>query len=192
VRLQRGQSERVERQDVLSVFGLAIRLDDPAIYDDAGYLDRESPGVQVEQVTAGARQLAAPHARSGFEHPQGEEPVRPRALQESLKLSHRPDLAALARHPRKMCVTDDIPLGPSPYRKVLPGPVKHAVRVHNRLGLQARRQLALCRLGGVFSRPATEFPGLDRAAYRRIILGVRPVTPHDVIAVRPTRQRPTI
>ena len=54
VRLQRGQSELVERQDVLSVFGLAIRLDDPAVYDDAGYLDRERPGVQVEQVTAGA------------------------------------------------------------------------------------------------------------------------------------------
>jgi hypothetical protein len=54
VGLQRGQSERVERQHVLSVFGLAIRLDDPAIYDDAGYLDRESPGVQVEQVTTGA------------------------------------------------------------------------------------------------------------------------------------------
>jgi hypothetical protein len=52
--LQRGQSERVERQHVLSVFGLAIRLDDPAIYDDAGYLDRKSPSVQVEQVTTGA------------------------------------------------------------------------------------------------------------------------------------------
>ncbi len=63
VGLQRGQSERVERQHVLSVFGLAIRLDDPAIYDDAGYLDRESPGVQVEQVNDGrlpARSAACP------------------------------------------------------------------------------------------------------------------------------------
>ena len=68
VRLQRGQSEQVERQYVLSVFGLVIRFDDPVVYEDAGYLDRERPGVQVEQVTAGACQFAAPYGRSGFEY----------------------------------------------------------------------------------------------------------------------------
>ena len=71
VRLQRGQSERVERQDVLSVFGLAVRLDDPAVYDDAGYLDRERPGGQVKR-----RRCAAPGPASApplclGRHPRG-------------------------------------------------------------------------------------------------------------------------
>jgi hypothetical protein len=40
VRLQRGQRERVERQYVLSVLGLAVRLDHPAVHRDAGDLDQ--------------------------------------------------------------------------------------------------------------------------------------------------------
>jgi len=34
VHLQGGQCERVERQDVLSDFGLAVRLDHPAVDND--------------------------------------------------------------------------------------------------------------------------------------------------------------
>jgi hypothetical protein len=41
VRLEDGQGERVERQDVLSVLGLAVRFDHPAVRDDAGHVDRE-------------------------------------------------------------------------------------------------------------------------------------------------------
>ena len=60
--LEDGQGERVERQDVLSVLGLAVRFDHPAVHDDAGHLDRERARVEVEQIPARARQLAAPHA----------------------------------------------------------------------------------------------------------------------------------
>jgi hypothetical protein len=75
--LRTGQGERVERQEVLGVFGFAVVLDHPAIHDDPGYLDREGSGVQAEQVPADACQLAAPHARGSFEDPQREEPIRP-------------------------------------------------------------------------------------------------------------------
>ena len=187
-----GQRERVERQHVLSVLGLAVRLDHPAVHDDPRDLDRERSGVQVEQIPAGARQLAAAHARGGFEHPQREEPIRPGALQERLKLGDGPDLAALARHPGRVRVADDIPLGPSPGREVFPGPVEHAMRVHHRLGLQARIELPSCRLGGVLGRALAELFRRDRLAYRRIVLGVGVEAPHGVIAVRAARQRPAV
>jgi hypothetical protein len=86
VHLQGGERERVERQDVLSVLGLAVRLDHPAVDNDPRSLYGERSGVQVKQVTPSARQLAAPHARGGFEYRQRKEPVRPCALQKSLKL----------------------------------------------------------------------------------------------------------
>jgi hypothetical protein len=57
------------------------------------------------------------------------------------------------------------------------------------LGSQARRQLPLGRLGGIFGRALAELLRLDRAAYRRVALGVRAEAPHGVIAVGPTRQR---
>jgi hypothetical protein len=66
------------------------------------------------------------------------------------------------------------------------------VGVHDRLGPQARRQLALCRLGGIFSRAPTKRPGLDRLTYQRVILGVLAVAPQRVVAVRPTRHFLTI
>ncbi len=53
--LQGGQRERVERQDVLSVFGLAVRLDHPAVDNDPRGLYGERSGVQVEQVTVSSR-----------------------------------------------------------------------------------------------------------------------------------------
>ena len=61
VHLQGGQREPVERQDVLSVLGLAVRLDYPPVDDSRG-LYSECSGVQVEQVTRSTRQFAAPHA----------------------------------------------------------------------------------------------------------------------------------
>jgi len=63
--------------------------------------------------------------------------ARPRSTTAAL-LSDGPDLAALAWHARRVRVTDDVPLGPSPGREVLPGPVEHAMRIHHRLGLQTR------------------------------------------------------
>ena len=138
---EHGEGERVERQDVLRVLGLAVRLDDPAVHHDAGGLDGERSGVQVEQITASTRQLAPPHARRGFKYPQREEPVRPSALQKGLELGDVPDLAALARDAGRMRVIDEIPFCPPPHREVLPGPVQHAVRVDDRLGLQAGRHL---------------------------------------------------
>lgn len=73
MRGQCGEGERVEREQVLSVLGLAVRLNHLAVDDDAGRADGEDSGVEVEQVSASARQLAAPHARGRFEHPQREE-----------------------------------------------------------------------------------------------------------------------
>ena len=58
---ERGEGEGVERQDVLGVLGLAVRLDDLA-FDDTGHLDGERPGGHVEQIVASACQLAPPHA----------------------------------------------------------------------------------------------------------------------------------
>jgi len=81
-----------------------------------------------------AREFAAPDARGGFEHPQREEPVRPCALQESLKLGDGPDLAALARYAERMCVADDVPLRPSPHREVFLGPATWVMP-----GLKSRR-----------------------------------------------------
>lgn len=86
---ENGEGERVERQDVLRVLGLAVRLNDLAVHHDAGRVDGEHPGRQVEQITASARQLAASHARGGFEHPQREEPVRPGPLQKRLELGDK-------------------------------------------------------------------------------------------------------
>jgi len=77
--LEDGQGERVERQEVLGLFGFAV-VDHPAIHDDPGYLDREGSGVQAEQVPAGPCQLAAAHTRGSFEDPQREEPIRPGPL----------------------------------------------------------------------------------------------------------------
>jgi hypothetical protein len=37
---------------VLSVLGLAVRLDYPAVHDHPGHLDRNSSGVKVKQVPA--------------------------------------------------------------------------------------------------------------------------------------------
>jgi hypothetical protein len=42
------QRERVERQDVLSVRGLAVRLDHPAVDNDPGGFYGERSGVQIE------------------------------------------------------------------------------------------------------------------------------------------------
>ena len=179
--LQRGQRERVEGQDVLSILGLAVRLDHSAVDNDARDLDRERSGVQVEQIPACTRQFAAPHSRGGFEYPQGEEPVRPGVPQERLKLSHGPDLPALAWHSGRVRVADDIPLGPSPGREVFPGPVEHAMRVHHCLGLQARIEFPSCRLGGVFGRALAELFRHDRLAYRRIVLGMGVEAPHSEV-----------
>jgi len=44
--LEDGQGERVERQDVLGVLGLAVRFDHPAVHDDAGHLDCERARVK--------------------------------------------------------------------------------------------------------------------------------------------------
>jgi hypothetical protein len=82
--LEYGECERVERQRVLCVLGLAVRLDHLAVDDYPRGFDFERSGVEVEQVAACARQLAAAHARCCFEDPQREEPVVARALQESL------------------------------------------------------------------------------------------------------------
>src|SRR3984957_10421387 len=111
-------------------------------------------------------------------------------LQERLKLGNSPDLAALARHPGRVRVADDIPLGPSPGREVLPGPVEHAMRVHHCLGLQARIELPSCRLGGALCRALAELFRRDRLAYRRIALGRGVEAPHGVMAVRAARQPP--
>ncbi len=62
VDLECSEGERVEHENVLCVLGLAIRLDNPAIYDDPCDLDGECSGAQVEKVTASACQFAAPHA----------------------------------------------------------------------------------------------------------------------------------
>ena len=53
---------------MMSVLGLAVRLNDFAVHDNPRHFDGERPGVEVEQVTAHARQLAAAHARGGFEY----------------------------------------------------------------------------------------------------------------------------
>ena len=91
-----------------------------------------------------------------------------------------------------MRVADDVPLGPSPDREVLPGPVKHAMGVDDRLRLQARRQLPLRRFSGVTGRAPTELSRLNRLAYQRVILGVLTVTPQGVIAVRPAGHFPAV
>ena len=122
---------------MLGVLRFAVRLDDLAVHDDPGRLDGERPGVQVEQVAASARQLAAPHARGRLQHPQREEPVRLRLMQEGLELVDGPDLAALAGDAGRVRVADDVPLRPAPGRELLPGPVQHAMGVDDRLGLQA-------------------------------------------------------
>ena len=88
MRLQNGQRERVEGQHVLSVFRLAVRLDHLAVHDDARDIDLKRARGQIEQIAPYARELAAPHARRGFEHPQCEEAVRSCALQKRLELSH--------------------------------------------------------------------------------------------------------
>jgi len=72
-----------------------------------------------------------------------------------------------------MRVGHDVPLRPSPDREILPDPAEHAVRIHDRLGLQVGRQLALRRFGGVLGRTPSELLGLDWPAYRRIVFGVR-------------------
>src|SRR5271165_3569813 len=91
-----------------------------------------------------------------------------------------------------MRVGHDVPLRPSPDRKVLPGSVEHAMRIHDRLGFQAGRELPLRRFGGVFSRTPSELLGLDWPAYHRIAFGVRAETPHGVVAIRPTWERPAV
>ena len=63
---RRLQGEPTGRSARAGVLGFAVRLDHPAVYDHAGYLDRERSGVQVEQLPARARQLAPAHARGGF------------------------------------------------------------------------------------------------------------------------------
>jgi hypothetical protein len=88
MRLQGGQRERVKGQQVLSVLCLAVRLDHLAVHDHPRDIDLKRAGGQVEEVPPRACQLAAPHARGGFEHPKREEPVSPRALQKRLELSH--------------------------------------------------------------------------------------------------------
>ena len=50
-----GQRERVERQDVLSVLGLAVRLDHPAVDNDPRGLYGGRSGVQVEPVMVSSR-----------------------------------------------------------------------------------------------------------------------------------------
>lgn len=62
VNSERGEGERVEREDSLRVLGLAVRLDDLAIDHDARDLDRQGSGVQVEQRALGSRQLTAAHS----------------------------------------------------------------------------------------------------------------------------------
>src|SRR6185437_10889474 len=108
------------------------------------------------------------------------------------KLCAGPDLPALTRHPGRVGVADDVPLGPSPDREVLPGPVKHAMGVDDRLGLQARRQLPLRRLSGVFGRAPTKLSRLDQLVYQRVILGVLVMAPKGVIAVRPAGHFPAV
>ena len=88
--------------------------------------------------------------------------ARPRSTTAAL-LSDGPDLAALAWHARRVRVTDDVPLGPSPGREVLPGPVEHAMRIHHRLGLQTRISLPSCRLGGLLGCAFAELLRHDHA-----------------------------
>src|SRR5579883_1961347 len=116
--------ERVRDLAVRLQVGLDVLrvIDHPAVDDDPRDLDRERPGLQVERTAASARQLAASHARGGFEYPEREEPVRACVLQERLELSDRPDLAALARDAGRARVADDVALGPAPGRGVFPGP----------------------------------------------------------------------
>src|SRR5262249_10490087 len=132
---------------------------------------------QIEKITTSPSQLAAAHPRSGFQHPQREEPVRLRSLQKHTELSDGPHLAALPGQARWMGVADHVPLSPAPGHEVLPCPVQHAVRVNHRLRVQARRHgnfLWLCR----------PLPlGLDRLADIGIVGRVLPVAPHAVIAV---------
>ena len=49
------------------------------------------------------------------------------------------------------------------------------------------RQLALCRLGGIFSCATTERLRLYWLTYQRVIFGVLAVAPQRVVAVWPTR-----
>nr|WP_246116128.1 hypothetical protein [Trebonia kvetii] len=57
VGLEDGLGERVQRQEVLRVLRLAVRLDHLAVDDDACLLDLKCSGVEVEQVDACARQI---------------------------------------------------------------------------------------------------------------------------------------
>jgi hypothetical protein len=54
------QGEWVERQDVLSVLGLAVRFDHPAVHDDAGNLDRERARVKRRRCATPGPALPAP------------------------------------------------------------------------------------------------------------------------------------
>jgi hypothetical protein len=63
VRLEDGQGERVERQDVLSVLGLAVRFDHPAVHDDPGHLDRERARVDPALPAPGSALWGARPAR---------------------------------------------------------------------------------------------------------------------------------
>lgn len=59
---ERGEGERVEREDSLCVLRLAVRLDHPAINHDEGLGDREGSRFEVKPVPARPRQFTAAHA----------------------------------------------------------------------------------------------------------------------------------
>jgi hypothetical protein len=72
VGFERGERERVERQDVLGVLRLAVRLDDLAIDDNPGDLDSKASALRAAAGPASRRALpwaarpahAGPHSSS--------------------------------------------------------------------------------------------------------------------------------
>lgn len=57
------------------------------------------------------------------------------------------------------------------------------MRVHHRLGLQARIELPSCRLCGPLRGPLVELFRRDRLAYRRVVCAVCAEAPYSVVAV---------
>jgi len=62
------------------------------------------------------------------------------------------------------------------------------MRVHHRLGLQARTEPPSRRLGGLLGGALAELLCRDRLAYRRVVFSMSVETPHGVIAVGAARQ----
>src|SRR5262249_32941321 len=144
---------------------------------------RERPGTQIEQFSARAGQLTSPYAGSRFQHPQREEAISPGTAQEGLELGHCPHRAPLAGDAWRMRLVEDIPFHPAPGGEVLPGPMQHAMGIHDRLGLQARYQLLASRFLRLFGRTAAYPSGRDLLTDCRVVRRMCAIAPHGVPSV---------